>query len=904
MAKIPGTNVASPIAPFTTDDQFPTHDAIYGKGGQREVATIAERDAIPTARLTEGCTCYVAATEKTYRWKSNAWVDDTPQDGSDGAPGADGKDGKDGTDGAPGAPGADGNDGASAYEVYVANLQPGETQLTEKQWLESLKGPKGDQGAKGDTVVLGDGQAYTLYNMPGGNTDGAMTQAAVTDALDEYKTQIDATQGLTPDKLVISSGKWYSASSARKIAIPVTAGEVFKIVGNDTRAGHYAFLTAIGEAGSTPSYASGSLETIAVSTSYRLVVPSGTVYLYIETMLSNNDTAPSSVTKIVDATLLKDSDVVDNVYSNATDKPLSAAQGKYLNGKICELSDTIEDGLFAWLDATEGLTPDTLGIFNGKWYSSNNLGKIAIPVNAGDTFKIVGNDTRVGHYAFLTALGTSGNAPDYADGGGLEEIAVSASLRVIAPEHALYLYIETKMSGNNTAPSSVTKKVEAALLKDSDVIDNVTSDEITKPLSAAQGKYVNEKNNLTDYQIGKLLSSYVEHAGVALVADSVDTGKVPKYDGTAGTNSATIYTYDISLHRGLLCTGDNGINYGNLRFIELIRADGVVENFYTEQDAGRYFRSFFVHANNATVLKIYVASANSSVVPTVKYVDVDIVEEILKRNLRFNSDIKFACLGDSITSNQIDYSIGNAVNKVLGTTFLQQDTADATNRGNVTTEFGNLAIGSAKYRWEEDIQPTFARLTSTSKNNVISNQVLRLLQHTTAEGAQIQWTHPITGTVHSIDTSVGVGKGYVNDLPDIILIAASTNDSTPTDDYASVIAQTYDGLDQTSFCAAIRWCVETLQINYPKARIFLETPLRAKGKSGLATKTELIKKMAEWLGVCVVDSYNNTISELMFDTYYLSEDSGRMKVHPNEVGANFVAQYVAGQIKAGYGGLD
>ena len=83
MAKIPGTNVASPIAPFTTDDQFPTHDAIYGKGGQREVATIAERDAIPSARLTEGCTCYVAATEKTYRWKSNAWVDDTPEIASD-----------------------------------------------------------------------------------------------------------------------------------------------------------------------------------------------------------------------------------------------------------------------------------------------------------------------------------------------------------------------------------------------------------------------------------------------------------------------------------------------------------------------------------------------------------------------------------------------------------------------------------------------------------------------------------------------------------------------------------------------------------------------------------------------------------------------------------------------------
>lgn len=39
----------------------------------------------------------------------------------------------------------------------------------------------GSVGPKGDTVVLGDEKEYTLYNSTGDNTDGAMTQKAVTD---------------------------------------------------------------------------------------------------------------------------------------------------------------------------------------------------------------------------------------------------------------------------------------------------------------------------------------------------------------------------------------------------------------------------------------------------------------------------------------------------------------------------------------------------------------------------------------------------------------------------------------------------------------------------------------------------------------------------------------------------
>lgn len=67
MSKIKGTNVASPVVPFDTTDQHPSHDARYGKGGYRTVATTAERDAIPAPRLEAGMLVYVEADGLIYQ---------------------------------------------------------------------------------------------------------------------------------------------------------------------------------------------------------------------------------------------------------------------------------------------------------------------------------------------------------------------------------------------------------------------------------------------------------------------------------------------------------------------------------------------------------------------------------------------------------------------------------------------------------------------------------------------------------------------------------------------------------------------------------------------------------------------------------------------------------------------
>jgi hypothetical protein len=61
MAEIKGTNVIAPVVPFSTDDVHPSHEARYGRGGYRTVATIAERDAIPAPRLEAGMLVYVSA---------------------------------------------------------------------------------------------------------------------------------------------------------------------------------------------------------------------------------------------------------------------------------------------------------------------------------------------------------------------------------------------------------------------------------------------------------------------------------------------------------------------------------------------------------------------------------------------------------------------------------------------------------------------------------------------------------------------------------------------------------------------------------------------------------------------------------------------------------------------------
>ena len=66
MAKIPGLNITAPVVPSQDTDTYPSHRAIYGYGGWREVATVADRDAIPSLRREAGMSVYVTSEKKLY----------------------------------------------------------------------------------------------------------------------------------------------------------------------------------------------------------------------------------------------------------------------------------------------------------------------------------------------------------------------------------------------------------------------------------------------------------------------------------------------------------------------------------------------------------------------------------------------------------------------------------------------------------------------------------------------------------------------------------------------------------------------------------------------------------------------------------------------------------------------
>lgn len=74
MSKLKGTNIASPIVPYTDSDIYPTHLSKYGKGGYRTAQNYEELTNIPEARLEEGMLVYLMEQYKGhnfYQYRGN-----------------------------------------------------------------------------------------------------------------------------------------------------------------------------------------------------------------------------------------------------------------------------------------------------------------------------------------------------------------------------------------------------------------------------------------------------------------------------------------------------------------------------------------------------------------------------------------------------------------------------------------------------------------------------------------------------------------------------------------------------------------------------------------------------------------------------------------------------------------
>lgn len=268
------------------------------------------------------------------------------------------------------------------------------------------------------------------------------------------------------------------------------------------------------------------------------------------------------------------------------------------------------------------------------------------------------------------------------------------------------------------------------------------------------------------------------------------------------------------------------------------------------------------------------------------------------------SKLKFACMGDSLTSDEVS-GIGSIVSAKLGTKLT-----------------GNFAHGNSTCaNWQKNgknITPADINIPFNFYGpvNCLSNQVLDLIAHTTEKDADIKWTHPVEGEFcENIK-----GKGFTDDIPDIIYIAIGANDGkrhdgeepvTPvTDDTENVYAKPYAELDKLTMASSLRWAIETLESAFPKAMIFVASTMQAAPNllllysafdySVILKKREIIKKCCLYSSVRFVDLFGKS----GFSKMYAKTEADSIGIHPLDKQKNRIANYIAHEIKKEYYDFD
>ncbi len=245
----------------------------------------------------------------------------------------------------------------------------------------------------------------------------------------------------------------------------------------------------------------------------------------------------------------------------------------------------------------------------------------------------------------------------------------------------------------------------------------------------------------------------------------------------------------------------------------------------------------------------------------------------------------YCCMGDSITSNQVT-GIGTVVARKLA----------------VKTYF-NAACGFATCSdWHEgDVNVTPVSLieppNTNTADNVLSNQVRRILQAITPEGESIRWT--VDGTEYTLEGYTGTGT---LPTPEVIYIAAGANDGNnprnrPEDDFAAVAQQPYAELTRCGFCASLIWAIRTLQAVCPDAAIYVATPLQTAqpdtthmGPTTNQRKRRMVMDVCDLCKVRCIDSFTDSGF-----TAEVAVDHGN--VHPDAEWKERIAAFLADFIR-------
>lgn len=191
-------------------------------------------------------------------------------------------------------------------------------------------------------------------------------------------------------------------------------------------------------------------------------------------------------------------EIVDNLDSTASDKSLSANQGRVLDDKINEIEypEYIQINLDSYTVVTQGTIRYSTNVWDNYSFQYNKC--IFIPINPGDKVEILGTNQQqnVGsQFAFLTTNEiTIDETPSYAGSTSLKFAAYNTLVSDIAPEGSVWLYVLFQQNDNNTGTSINNRKpqyikVSSPLpyVKESDIVTTLDSTDETTVLSGALG---------------------------------------------------------------------------------------------------------------------------------------------------------------------------------------------------------------------------------------------------------------------------------------------------------------------------------------------------------------------------------------------------------------------------------
>lgn len=232
-----------------------------------------------------------------------------------------------------------------------------------------------------------------------------------------------------------------------------------------------------------------------------------------------------------DGTLPAGYPIADDLTTNRSDIALAARQGKVINDILTgapvttytEIDVENQTGRISYYISAEN-----------KWVSASDANRcVLIPISGSGISKIsVEMDGSNGVIALLKNNShTAGTTPSFATGEtSRRQILDGGSINVDVPSDANYLYVSVH---NSSAEISQNYEIIATVVQStggvithSEVVDDLNSDSTTDPLSANQGKVLNEK-------IIKRLSG----KKISIIGDSISCFGTETQTRTAGYNA-------------------------------------------------------------------------------------------------------------------------------------------------------------------------------------------------------------------------------------------------------------------------------------------------------------------------------------------------------------------------------